>query len=129
MTQSRAGVAVDQSPRTPKAASSFAGGDIRALMWLKKSFNPGVAAKRPPIFQKVAETHWSLQPGQPESREVEKDEFVWGAGELCSDHSPACGASSELLFLPLQTGGTRRSCPHHGLRGRMWAGTQPGERG
>lgn len=37
--------------------------------------------------------------------------FVWGAGELCSDHRPACGASSELSFLPLQTGGTRRSRP------------------
>lgn len=79
MTQSRAGVAVDQSLRTPKAASSFAGGDTCALMWLKKSSNPGVAAKRPPVFQKVAETHWSLQPGQPESREVEKDELCLGS--------------------------------------------------
>lgn len=49
-------MAVDQSQRTPRAASSFAGGDTHALMWLKQSFNPGIAAKRPPVFQKVAET-------------------------------------------------------------------------
>lgn len=37
--------------------------------------------------------------------------FVRGAGEPCSGHSAACAAFSELLFLPLQTGGTRRSRP------------------
>lgn len=37
--------------------------------------------------------------------------FVWGAGEPYSGHSTAYAAFSELLFLPLQTGGTRRSRP------------------
>lgn len=43
------------------------------LMWFKKSFaGPGVAATRSPVFKKVAETPWHLQPGQPEPRKVEK---------------------------------------------------------
>lgn len=37
--------------------------------------------------------------------------FVRGASEPCSGHSAACAAFSELSFLPLQTGGTRRSHP------------------
>ena len=72
MTQARAGAAIHQSRRTP-SASSIAGRGACVLMWLKKSFaGPGVAATRSPVFKKVAETPWHLQPGQPEPREVEK---------------------------------------------------------